>query len=233
MSPNSAARALGARLLMPLVVAALILAFGAGKSSWALTAPEEMVEKSRVTLMKLMDDPNVSELKGYMSEAKAVFIVPSLVKGAFIIGAEGGSGVLMVKGPDGTWSSPAFYTLAAASFGLQAGGSASEVIFTLMNWGAVDAIITSSAKLGGDLSIALGPVGKGVEASTTTNFDADVYAFSTAVGIFAGGALEGGAFIERTSWNDQYYDAFAPSRAIVIDRKFYNGHADSLRSLLP
>ena len=48
-----------------------------------------------------------------------------------------------------------------------------------------------------------------------------------------GGSLEGGAFIERTSWNDQYYDAFAPSRAIVIDRKFYNGHADSLRSLLP
>ena len=87
--------------------------------------------------------------------------------------------------------------------------------------------------VGGDLSIALGPLGKGLEASTTTNLDADVYAFSTAVGAFAGGALEGAAFIDRQSYNDQYYSAYAPAREIVVDRKFYNGHADPLRAALP
>ncbi|MCG8361680.1 MAG: lipid-binding SYLF domain-containing protein [Kiloniellales bacterium] len=218
---------------MALTFAAFAFCLGTAKPATALTPPEEMVEKSRLTLQKLIGHPDVQELKRYLAEAKGVFIVPSLIKGAFIVGAEGGSGVLLVKGADGTWSSPAFFTLAAGSIGLQIGGQASEVVFTLMNWGAVDAVLDANAKLGGDLSIAVGPIGKGVEASTTVNFDEDIYAFSTAVGAFAGGALEGAAFIERTSWNDQYYDSFAPSRAVVIDRKFYNGHADPLRSLLP
>ena len=63
--------------------------------------------------------------------------------------------------------------------------------------------------------------------------NADVYAFSTAVGAFAGASLEGAAFIDKQSWNDQYYDAYAPARSILIDRKFYNGQADPLRAALP
>ena len=224
--------------LRPLASLSLALAIGlwglgAAKSASALTAPEELVERARLTYLALIDHPEVPELKNYMTAAKGVIIVPSLIKGGFILGAEGGSGVMLVKGADGSWSSPAFYTLAAASIGLQIGGQVSEVVFTLMNWGAVEAILKNSAKLGGDLSIAIGPVGKGVEASTTTNLSEDIYAFSTGVGIFAGGSLEGAAFIERTSYNDQYYDAFAPPRSIVMDRKFYNGQADPLRSVLP
>ena len=205
----------------------------AGRPAFALTPPEDMVERARLTLIRLKGDPDVSEMESYLNEAKGVFIVPSLVKGGFLIGGEGGAGTLLVKGEDGSWSSPAFYTIAAASIGLQIGAQVSEVVFTLMNWGAVNAVIDNNAKLGGDLSVAFGPVGKGVEASTTTNLDADVYAFSTAVGAFAGGALEGAAFIDRQSWNDQYYDTYAPARSILIDRKFYNGHADPLRSSLP
>ncbi len=220
-------------LLVPLTLAALALPLGLSKPAGAMTGPEELVERSRLTLLSLKGNPSSASLNKYLKEAKGVFIVPSLLKGAFILGAEGGSGVLLVTGADGTWSSPAFYTLAAASIGLQIGGEASEVVFTLMNWGAVSAILENSAKLGGDLSIAIGPIGSGQEISTTTNFSDDVYAFSTAVGAFAGGAIEGAAFIERTSFNDQYYDAFAPSRAILIDRKFYNGQADPLRSALP
>ena len=213
-----------------LAVASIALA---GRAARALTPPEDMVERARVTVLRLKNDPQFPQIGRYMGEAKGIFIVPSLLKGGFIIGGEGGAGALLVKGEDGSWSSPAFYTLAAGSIGLQIGGQVSEVVFTLMNWGAVDAIISNNAKLGGDVSVAVGPIGKGLEASTTTNLDADVYAFSNAVGAFAGGALEGAAFIDRQSWNDQYYDAFAPARSILIDRKFYNGHADPLRSLLP
>ena len=203
------------------------------KPAGALNPPEDLVERSRLTLLRLMENPDVQELRGYVGRAQGIFIVPSLYKAGFVFGAEGGSGVLLVKGSDGSWSSPAFYTLAGASVGLQIGGAVSEVVFTLMNPGAIDAILANNAKLGGDISVALGPLGKGLEASTTTNLDADVYAFSTAVGAFAGGALEGAAFIDRQGYNDQYYDAYAPARSIVIDRKFYNGHADPLRSALP
>ena len=220
------------RVIIPLAML-LVLAVADSRPAAALSDPEELVERARLSLLRLTGNPDGRDLNDYLSRAQGVMIVPALIKGGFIIGGEGGAGVLLVKGSDGSWSSPAFYTLAAASIGLQIGGEVKEVVFTLMNPGAVEAILANNAKLGGDLSIAVGPYGRGVEASTTTNFDADVFAFSSSVGAFAGGALEGAAIIDRQSYNDQYYDAYAPSRAIVVDRRFYNGHADALRAALP
>lgn len=220
------------RLVLPLVLIALV-SIADARPAAALSDAEELVERARLSLLRLTGNPEGLELNNYLGRAQGVLIVPALIKGGFIIGGEGGSGVLMVKGTDGSWSSPAFYTLAAASIGLQIGGEVKEVVFTLMNSGAVEAILNNNAKLGGDLSFAVGPYGLGVEASTTTNFDADVFAFSASVGAFAGGALEGAAIIDRQSYNDMYYDAYAPARSIVVDRRFYNGHADALRAALP
>jgi lipid-binding SYLF domain-containing protein len=223
------------RVLQGVALAAFapLLLAAASRPAAALTEPEDLVERARLSLLRLMSHRDTPELKDYVGRARGVVIVPALIKGGFIIGGEGGAGVMLVKGSDGSWSSPTFYTLAAGSIGLQIGGQVSEVVFALMSDGAVDAILSNNAKLGADLSVAIGPMGKGVEASTTTNLNADVYAFSTAVGAFAGGALEGAAFIDRQSYNDEYYNAYAPARAIVIDRKFYNGHADPLRAALP
>ncbi|MEE8145546.1 MAG: lipid-binding SYLF domain-containing protein, partial [Kiloniellales bacterium] len=178
----------------------------------AATAPEELVEKATLTIEKLLADPNLPELRGYVEKSQGVLIIPQLVKGGLLIGGEGGSGVLLIKGSDGTWSSPAFFTLAAGSFGLQIGGQVSEVVFTIMNDGAVNAILDNSLKLGADASIAVGPLGKGVEASTTTNLSDDIYAFSRSVGLFGGGALEGAAILNRKSWNEIYYAEGADPR---------------------
>ena len=134
---------------------------------------------------------------------------------------------------DGTWSSPAFYTLAAGSFGLQFGGQVSEVVFTLMTEGAVQALLANEVKLGVDASIAIGPFGLGLEASTTTNLDADIYAFAKTVGLFGGGSLEGAKLFSRDSWNDTYYGASASPRAVVIERAFFNPQAEQLRSAVP
>ena len=141
--------------------------------------------------------------------------------------------MLLVKGSDGTWSNPAFYTLAAGSIGLQIGGEVSEVVFTLMNQGAVDAMLDSEIKFGADISIAIGPFGAGAEASTTTNLDADVYAFSSSVGLFGGGALEGAKLFTRESYNSSYYGAGATPRAITIERVYSNPHSEKLRAALP
>ena len=133
---------------------------------------------------------------------------------------------------DGTWSNPAFYTLAAGSIGLQIGGEVSEVVFTLMNDGAVQSIIDNEVKLGADVSVAVGPLGRGLEASTTTNFDADIYAFSRTVGLFGGGAFEGAKLFERESYNNGYYANGATPRAITIERKFNNPQSSELRKAL-
>ncbi len=218
---------------MVAVLAAFLLVPGLARPAWAASAAEELVEESRISLERMLGDDELPELKGYVTRARGLLIVPQLVKAGFILGAEAGSGVLMVRGGDGTWSAPTFYTLAAGSIGLQIGGQVSEVVFTVMSEGAVEALLRSGIKLGADLSITLGPIGKGLEASTTTNLSADVFAFSKNVGLFGGGALEGAKLFARNKLNEAYYGPGATPRAIVIERRFFNPQADKLRQAAP
>lgn len=223
----------GWRISLLILSAVFVLLLGLVRPAAAASPSEELVEESRFSVERMLADENFADLKNYMERARGVLIIPELVKASFIVGAEGGSGVLLVRGGDGTWSAPVFYTLAAASFGLQAGGQVSEVVFTLMTDGAVEAMLDNEFKLGVDVSVAVGPFGKGLEASTTTNLSDDVYAFSKAVGLFGGGALEGAKIFSRQEWNDEYYGAAASPRAVVIERAFFNSHADKLRNALP
>jgi lipid-binding SYLF domain-containing protein len=182
---------------------------------------------------RLMADKDFFHLPDYIKKAKGILIIPQLVKAGFILGAEGGSGVLMARGTDGSWSSPAFYTLGAGSIGLQIGGEVKEVVFVLMSDKAVDALLSSEFKLGADASVTVGPMGRGVEASRTTDLTSDIYAFSKSVGLFGGGSLEGAKLFERTSLNENYYAAGAKAKAIVVERKYTNVQADGLRQVLP
>lgn len=199
----------------------------------AETESEALVTEARLTADRLMADKDFFELPKFIRAAKGIFIIPQLVKGGFIIGAEGGSGVFLARGTDGSWSPPAFYTLGAGSIGLQIGGEVKEVVFVLMSDRAVDAMLSSEFKLGADASISVGPIGRGVEASRSTDFTSDIYAFSKSVGLFGGGALEGAKIFERSTLNQNYYGAGATPTNIVIHRKFTNTQADSLRQLLP
>lgn len=221
-----------APILAAILVAVLLVA-GLARPALTASPAEELTEESRFSIERMLVDDELPELKGYVKRARALLIIPELVKGGFIVGAEAGSGVLMVRGADGTWSAPAFYTLAAGSIGLQIGGQVSEVVFTVMNEGAVEALLRSEIKLGADLSIAVGPFGKGLEASTTINLNADVYAFSKAVGLFGGGALEGAKLFTRHKLNQAYYGPGATPRAIVIERSFFNPQSEKLRKAAP
>ena len=215
------------------VLAAVLLAAGPTRPALAASAAEELVAESRFSIERMLVDDELPQLKRYVTRARGLLIVPQLVKGGFIVGAEAGSGVFMVRGGDGSWSAPAFYTLAAGSIGLQIGGQVSEVVFTVMNEGAVEALLRSEIKLGVDLSITLGPIGKGLEASTTTNLSADIFAFSKAVGAFGGGALEGAKLFARNKLNAAYYGPGATPRGIVIERGFSNPQSEKLRKAAP
>ncbi len=223
----------GGRAAVWAILAAVLLATGLARPVLAASTAEELVEESRFSIERMLVDDELPELKGYVARARGLLIIPQLVKGGFFVGAEAGSGVFMVRGGDGTWSAPAFYTLAAASIGLQIGGQVSEVVFTVMNEGAVEALLRSGVKLGGDLSITIGAIGKGLEASTTTNLSADVFAFSKAVGAFGGGALEGAKLFAREKLNEAYYGPGATPRAIMIERSFFNQQAEKLRKAAP
>jgi len=220
--------------LITLLTAALlaVLLAGAGTAR-AESESEALVTEARQTVDRLMADKDFFELTKFIHDAKGIYIVPQLIKGSFILGAEGGTGVFLARGTDGSWSPPAFYTLGAGSIGFQIGGEVKEVVFVIMNDKTVDAMLSSEFKLGADASLTLGPVGRGVEASRGTDFSSDIYAFSQSVGLFAGGALEGAKIFERTSLNQEYYAQGATPKNIVIDRKFTNTQADGLRQMLP
>lgn len=210
----------------------LPLAIGLGRPAMALTEQQELVEKSRISFEKLIASKEFTELPGYVKRSKAVMIFPEVFKGGFVLGGEGGSGLLVVRDATQGWSQPAFYTLAAGSVGLQIGGQMSEVVFTIMSDKAVDAVIDNQMKFGGDMSIAVGPIGKGLGADTTTNLDADVYTFAKTAGLFGGVSFEGAGILKRDSWNSAYYGKGATPYGIVIERKFTNPNTQALLDTL-
>jgi lipid-binding SYLF domain-containing protein len=220
------------RTLMLAGLAAPAAMVGA-RAALALTPQQEVLDKSRITFDKLITSVEFGELPGYMKRAKAIMIFPELYKGGFVIGAEGGHGILTSRGAQG-WSQPAFYDLAAGSLGLQIGGQVSEVVLTIMSDKALNAVLDNQLKFGGDMAIAVGPIGKGIGADTTTNMQADVYSFAKTAGLFGGVSFEGAGILKKDDWNHAYYGQGATPRGIVMENKFSNPNTQALlKSLQP
>lgn len=212
----------------------LMTALAAVAPVQAASDQDELVEKARLTVQHFARDNEVGPaVRKYIKSAKAVVIFPAVLKGAFLVGAQGGSGVLLAKGGNGQWSYPAFYTMGGASFGLQIGGQSSEVMLLIMTSKGINSVINNQVKLGADVSAAVGPVGVGAEASTTTNLRADIFSFSLNAGVFVGASLEGAVVHPRQGWNTSYYSsANATAKAVVLEGKYFNVQADKLRDAL-
>ncbi len=211
------------------LVMALLLLVPTAKSYAGSTDEEQLVEKAKHVIDSFMADPNLSWFRDNIGDSKAILIVPQLLKGAFFLGLSGGSGVLLVKDQDtGTWSGPAFYVLGSVSFGLQAGGQASEVVIITRKDGAVEKLFSSSFKLGGDASIAAGPYGAGVEGATSANLDADFLSFSRSKGAFAGISLEGAVLGTSDDSNSAYYSKDVRPIDILVKKTVKNSHSAGL-----
>jgi lipid-binding SYLF domain-containing protein len=128
-----------------------------------------LVDKARITTDTFVADPNMIWLRTHLKDAKGVLIVPELLKGAFVVGGAGGTGVLLARDEEtGKWTEPAFYSMGSASLGLQIGGQKSEVILMMMTRKALESLYASSVKLGGDFSVAAGPLGLGAATKGVT-----------------------------------------------------------------
>jgi SH3 domain-containing YSC84-like protein 1 len=200
-----------------MAVLALALMAVMGPAAEAKTdGQQRVVERARLALDSFLDDPNFQEMRVYVQNAYAVLIVPELLKGSFFFGAEYGIGVLLVRDPQtGTWGQPAFYSLYGGSFGLQFGGQSSDVVFTIMNQGAVDKLLDHGIKLGADAGVAAGRLGASVGAATTTNLGEDIYAFAKSQGLFGGFWLDGTYIHANADWNRAYYGHPVDPRQIV------------------
>lgn len=212
------------RLLKTFSLAFLLFASSFQLNANTVTA-EALVDAATISVDTFTVDPDMKWFRDNMKNAKGVLVVPQLIKGGFIFGGSGGSGVLLVKGEGNIWSDPAFYTMGSGTVGFQIGVEVSEIILMIMTDRGVDALLTSSFKLGGDISIAAGPVGTGAKAQT-----ADILAFSRTKGIYGGVNIEGAVLKVRDDWNYDYYGSETAPRDILIEGSATNSHADGLRS---
>jgi lipid-binding SYLF domain-containing protein len=172
--------------------------------SRAETEQEQLVEKAKLTLQAFAADPSVNdELRAWSKEAKGLFVVPQLLRGAFVFGGAGGSGVLVVRDEKtGAWSQPAFYNIGAVTFGLQAGADASELIFVVRTQRGLEQFYRSDFKLGADTGMSIGPVGGSASVAGIT---ADIVSYGRTKGAFAGMALDGVVVAVSDESNESYY----------------------------
>ena len=226
------------RIHRAFAVAAIILMLIAASSGPAFadgpySKQQQVVDKARLTLEKFAANPNIGWTPTQARYAKAILIVPQLLKGAFLFGFEGGTGVLLVRDEEtGEWSQPAFYKLRTGSFGLQIGAQASDMVFLVMTTKGVESFYSSSFRLGGDVSIALGPVGAGAKGQTSLTFSFDMLAYTSDQGVFAGISAEGAGVITRAKWNEAYYERGTRPTDIILKKTVSNPGSEDLRASL-
>jgi SH3 domain-containing YSC84-like protein 1 len=193
----------------------------------------DLVNQATETVQRFKGMPDLQKFAEYMPTARGIIVLPSVIKGGFMLGGEGGNGVMMVKLDDGSWSHPAFYILGAASFGIQMGLQDTEIVLVLRSSNAVAAVLEHQGKLGADAGITIGTVGQGAEISTTTNIGVDVLAFANSkIGLFGGAALEGAVLARRVDLNEAYYGQGVTPKGILYQGQGQNPQADGLRAAL-
>jgi lipid-binding SYLF domain-containing protein len=203
-----------------LVLACIVLLALAGCRSAGEfgSEPEQLVERSRVTFQSMMKDDQLPGMVDLASRAKAIIIIPNTVRAAFFFGGRGGNAVMLVRDENGKWSDPAFYTIGGFSWGLQIGGQSSEVIITVMSEKGLSSIMNREVTIGADAGLAVGELGKGVNAATGMGLSSDLYAFARSEGLFVGVSIEGAVISPRETWNQQLYGDQISPEAILIDR---------------
>ena len=181
---------------------ASILLVGSG-AALAQAEQQKLVDDAAASFSNFMRDPDMSWLQQNIGRAKAVVISPALLKAGFIFGGSGGRAVVMAHdAKSGKWVGPAFYTMATASVGFQAGIQVSEALTLVMTDKGMNSLLSTSVKLGGDASVAAGPVGAGAKSDVV----ADFIAFSRAKGVYGGLNLDGTVIGISNDWNEVYYN---------------------------
>jgi len=165
--------------------------------------PPELIKHSLEVLKDIGNIPEQEIPAELMGKCMGIAVFPSVYKGGFWVGASYGKGLMVVRDPmTGKWNGPVFLSIGSSSFGLQIGFQKSELILVIMNLRGVRSFFTNNVTLGGDISVAAGPVGRHLSASTDITLNAAVYSYSKTKGLFGGLALKG-AFIRHDYAEDE------------------------------
>lgn len=197
-------------LTVAIVAAAMIPAFSAPKDS------DKRLTAAADTMSEIMATPDKSIPQDLLNKSECVVVVPGLKKGAFIIGGKYGRGFVVCRKAAGVgWSAPGAVRVEGGSFGFQIGGAETDVVMLVMNKGGVNKLLTSKFTLGGDASVAAGPLGRESSAQTDAMMNAEILTWSRQRGVFAGIALTGATLREDDDTNKDLYGQAYTNKDII------------------
>ena len=220
------------RTVLAGTAAAMVAPFVTAVPALADARRQSLVDQSLISARKVLSGKDYPDALKNMNKARGVIIVPELVQGGFILGAAGGRGVLLSRASPNHWSYPAFYGMGSGSIGLQAGAKVSEIVFIILTEKGLNAILDRKFKIGAEAGVTMVAVGIGLEGASTAATGADIVAYASSNGLFAGASLEGSYIDADNDWNALYYGQGATSKAIVLDRRFTNPGAEPIRQYL-
>lgn len=202
------------RIVRSLIVVTLALgcaqALAAGREEARILTATQVLEELRAT-------PDQSIPDRLLERAYGIAVVPDVAKVAFIAGGRRGKGILVVRDKNGRFTSPVFISLTGGSLGWQAGVQSSDIVLVFTTKAGIEGITDGKLTLGGDASVAAGPVGRQASAGTDANFAAEVYSYSRARGLFAGIALDGTALTIDRRANANFYQKTDASASDIIN----------------
>jgi lipid-binding SYLF domain-containing protein len=193
----------------------MIAAMGCSSVSMFAVNVQERLEDAASAMHEIMDTPDKGIPHDLLNKARCVIIVPSLKKGAFIVGAEYGKGFAVCRSAGGGWGAPAAIITEGGSFGFQIGGSATDVVMLEMNEHGMRELDKDKFTLGADASIAAGPVGRTTTADTDAALTAEILSWSRTRGVFAGVSLQGATLRQDLEDNAALYGSKMENREIL------------------
>jgi lipid-binding SYLF domain-containing protein len=201
------------------VMGAVLAAAGAV----AIAAPDkkemaDRIQNAAVVLDEIHKAPDNDIPHDLWAKASCVGVLPSVKKGAFIVGGEFGKGVMSCRNGDG-WSAPSFVELEKGSIGFQIGGESVDLVYLVMNENGVRHMLANKTSLGAEASAAAGPIGRDTRAMTDAQMKAEILSWSRASGVFAGVNLSGGSLRPDVDTNEAMYGKGVTAKSILIDKK--------------
>jgi lipid-binding SYLF domain-containing protein len=198
-------------LLLTLIASLCSFSFAADDE----TKASERVQAAADVLSEIQGAPDKGIPQEVLGSAECVAVVPSMLKGGFIVGAKYGRGLASCRTPKG-WSAPAFFVVTGGSFGFQIGGQAVDLVMPIMNKDGMKHLLSSEFELGADASVAAGPVGRHAEGNTDWKMRAEVLTYSRARGLFAGVTLNGAQIKQDKDSTREFYGRMVPFRTSLI-----------------
>jgi lipid-binding SYLF domain-containing protein len=170
----------------------------------------QIVASSTQVLDEVMAEPGKAIPHALLADAQGLAIVPSLLKGGFVLGVKHGRGVVVVRDPQGVWQPPKFLTITGGSVGWQAGVQQSDLVLVFKTARSIDSLLKGKLTLGADVAAAAGPVGRQAAAATDVGLQAEIYSYSRSRGLFAGLALDGSVMQLDGAATAAYYATAQP-----------------------